>query len=60
MSKHVALGLTIRHMTGSSSIIGILNGLGHSVSDSVVMVLNPFHVLTVSPSICQKKQKALR
>ena len=57
MSKHVALGLTMRHMTGSSSIIGILNGLGHSVSDSVVMVLNPFHVLTVSPSISQKNKK---
>ena len=36
MPKHVALGLTMRHMTVSSSIIGILNGLGHSVSDSAV------------------------
>ena len=35
--KHVALGLTMRHMTRSSSIIGILNGLGHSVSHSVVL-----------------------
>ena len=26
MSKHVVLGLTMRHMTGSSSLIGILNG----------------------------------
>ena len=29
MPNHVALGLTMRHMTGSSSLIGILNGLGH-------------------------------
>ena len=37
MPTHVALGLTMRHMTGSSSIIGILNGLGHSVSHSAVL-----------------------
>ena len=37
MPKHVALGLTMRHMAGSSSIIGILNGLGHSVSHSDVL-----------------------
>ena len=36
MPKHVALGLTMKHMTGSSSIICILNGLGHSVSHSAV------------------------
>ena len=35
--KHVAIGLTMSHMTGSSSIIGILNGLGHSVSHSTVL-----------------------
>ena len=37
LPKHVVLGLTMRHMTGSSSIIGILNGLGHSVSHSAVL-----------------------
>ena len=37
MPKHVSLGLTIRHMTESSSIIGILNGLGLSVSHSAVL-----------------------
>ena len=37
MPKHVPLGLTMRHMTGSTSIIGILNGLGHSVSHSAVL-----------------------
>ena len=30
MPKHVALGLTMRHMTSSSSILGILNRFGHS------------------------------
>lgn len=30
--KHQALGLAIRHMTGSSTVINVLNGLGHSVS----------------------------
>ena len=30
--KHVALSLTMRHMTGSSSLIGIVNGFGHLVS----------------------------
>ena len=37
MPKHVTLGLTMRHMTGSSSLIGILNGLGHSVYHSAVL-----------------------
>ena len=37
MPKHVVLGLTMRHMTESSCIIGILNGLGNSVSHSVVL-----------------------
>ena len=37
MHKHVALGLTMRHMTGSSSLIGILNGFGHLVSHSGVL-----------------------
>ena len=37
MPKHVTLGLTMRHMTGSSSLIGILNGLGHLVSNSAVL-----------------------
>ena len=37
MPKHVVLGLTMRHMTGSSSILGMLNRLGHSVSHSAVL-----------------------
>ena len=37
MPKHVALGLTMRHIAGSSIIIGLLNGLGHSVSHSGVL-----------------------
>ena len=37
MPKHVAIGLTMRHMTGSSSLIGILNEFGHLVSHSGVL-----------------------
>ena len=37
MPKHVDLGLTMRHVTGSSSLIGILNGFGHLVSHSGVL-----------------------
>ncbi|KAG8182862.1 hypothetical protein JTE90_002278 [Oedothorax gibbosus] len=36
--KHLALGLTIRHLTGSSQLIGLLNGLGHCVSHSTVLL----------------------
>ncbi len=32
--KHRALSMTVRHMTGSSQLIQILNGLGHSASHS--------------------------
>ena len=32
--KHRALSMTIRHMTGSSQLIQILNGIGHSASHS--------------------------
>ncbi len=35
--KHVALGLAVRHLTGSSQLIGLLNGLGHSISHSLVL-----------------------
>lgn len=35
--KHWALGMTIRHLTNSSQLIGILNGLGHCVSHSSVL-----------------------
>ena len=37
MPKHVAFGLTMRHMTESSSLIGILYGFGHLVSHSGVL-----------------------
>ena len=37
MPKHVALGLTMRHMTGSSILICILNRFGHPVSHSDVL-----------------------
>ena len=35
--KHHALSMTIRHMTGSSEIIQILNGLGHCTSHSATL-----------------------
>ena len=35
--KHLALGMTIRHWTGSSTLISLLNGFGHSVSHSTVL-----------------------
>ena len=35
--KHVGLGLTMRHMTGSYRLMGILNGLGQIVSHSNVI-----------------------
>lgn len=35
--KHLTLGMTVRHISGSSKLIGLLNGLGHSVSHSAVL-----------------------
>ena len=35
--KHHALSMTVRHMTGSSQLINILNGLGHSSSHSATL-----------------------
>lgn len=35
--KHLALGMTVRHYTGSAKLIGLLNGLGHCVSHSTVL-----------------------
>lgn len=34
MPKHLALGMTLRHMTGSSKLQQLLNGFGHCVSHS--------------------------
>ena len=35
--KHMALGMAIRHWTGSSNLITLLNGFGHSISHSAVL-----------------------
>ena len=35
--KHLSLGLTIRHWSGSSRLIELLSGFGHCVSHSVVL-----------------------
>ena len=37
MPKHIALGMTMRHMTGSSNILGILNGLGRTSSHTTIL-----------------------
>jgi hypothetical protein len=37
MPKHVALGMTMRHLTGCSNIIGILNRFGHASCHSCVL-----------------------
>lgn len=36
--KHLALGMAITHLTGSASLIGLLNGLGHCVSHTTVLL----------------------
>ena len=35
--KHVALGMAVRYLTGSSQLIGLLNELGHCISHSLVL-----------------------
>ncbi|XP_028410461.1 uncharacterized protein LOC114533074 [Dendronephthya gigantea] len=35
--KHLILGLTIRHLTGSSKLIDIVSGLGHCISPKAVI-----------------------
>ncbi|KAJ8021222.1 hypothetical protein HOLleu_38358 [Holothuria leucospilota] len=35
--KHTSLAMAVRHLTGSAQLIGILNGLGHCVSNFSVL-----------------------
>ena len=37
MPKHVALGMAVRHLSGSAQLVGLLNGFGYSVSHSFVL-----------------------
>eukprot|EP00057_Strongylocentrotus_purpuratus_P015294 XP_011669768.1 PREDICTED: uncharacterized protein LOC105440883 [Strongylocentrotus purpuratus] len=37
LPKHSSLAMTVRHMTGSARLIGILNGFGHCSSHSMVL-----------------------
>ena len=37
MPKHMSLAMTVRHLSGSAQLIGLLNGFGYSVSSSVVL-----------------------
>ncbi|XP_038062706.1 uncharacterized protein LOC119733191 [Patiria miniata] len=35
--KHLSLAMTLRHLSGSSQLIGLMNGLGYCVSHSVAL-----------------------
>ena len=37
MPKHVALGMAVRHLSGSAQLVGLLNGFSYSVSHSFVL-----------------------
>uniref|UniRef100_UPI0035901801 uncharacterized protein isoform X2 n=1 Tax=Myxine glutinosa TaxID=7769 RepID=UPI0035901801 len=37
LPKHTSLAMAVRHFTGSAKLIGILNGLGHCVSNTMVL-----------------------
>ncbi|XP_070548995.1 uncharacterized protein [Ptychodera flava] len=58
--KHLSLGMAVRHLTGSSSLIGLLNGLGHCVSHSSVLehdtalALQQLHSDGLPPGFCQE------
>ncbi|XP_070560592.1 uncharacterized protein [Ptychodera flava] len=58
--KHLSLGMAVRHMTGSSSLIGLLNGLGHCISHSSVLehdtalALQQLHSDGLPPGFCQE------
>lgn len=40
MPKHTALATAVRHLTGSTQLIGILNGLGHSIAHPTLLEHN--------------------
>lgn len=46
MSKHLSLGMTIRHLTGSAELVTLLNRYGHCVSYS--------HLLELETAMCNK------
>ncbi|XP_070566914.1 uncharacterized protein [Ptychodera flava] len=58
--KHLSLGMAVRHVTGSSSLIGLLNGLGHCVSHSKVLehdtalAIQQLHGDGLPPGFCQE------
>ncbi|KAK3764230.1 hypothetical protein RRG08_045716 [Elysia crispata] len=37
MPKHILLGVSVRHLTGSSQLIHILNRFGHTISYSAIL-----------------------
>ena len=46
--KHLLLGLSLRHITGSSKVVTFLDRLGHSVSHSTLLELETA-IATASP-----------
>ncbi|PIK44379.1 hypothetical protein BSL78_18773 [Apostichopus japonicus] len=40
LPKHFALATAVRHLTGSAQLVGILNGLGHSIAHSTLLEYN--------------------
>lgn len=40
LPKHYALGMAVQHWTGQSKLIGVLNGLGHSISHNTTLELD--------------------
>ena len=40
MPKHYALATAVRHLTGSTKLVGILNGLGHSIAHTTLTEYN--------------------
>ncbi|XP_070581426.1 uncharacterized protein [Ptychodera flava] len=58
--KHLSLGMAVRHLTGSSSLIGLLNGLGHCISHSSVLehdtalAQQQLHSDGLPPGFCQE------
>ena len=41
MPKYLSLGMSVHHLSGSVQLIGLLNGLGHCISNSVVLNHDP-------------------
>ena len=54
MSKHLLLGMSVRHLTGSAELITVLNRFGHCASYSVLLELE-----TALCSSIEQRQSAI-